>query len=54
VIEDVQRRLLSPVVDGVFTPDLVSRVRGFQWVHGLNVSGHLDEATLAKLKGAEE
>ena len=51
VIEDVQRWLLSPTVDGVFSDDLQVRVRGFQWIHNLPTHGLLDEETLSILRG---
>ena len=51
LIAEAQRRLLCPVEDGVFSDDLAARVRGFQWVHGLAVHGHLDQQTIDQLRG---
>jgi hypothetical protein len=47
----VQRRLMSPVVDGVYSEELAVRVRGFQLAHHLQLTGDLDETTLRMLRG---
>lgn len=47
----MQRRLLHPVVDGVYTDQFAARVRGFQFVWGLPVTGDVDEKTFHLLMG---
>ncbi len=49
-IEQVQHRLLAPVVDGVFSEELATRVRGFQLARHLPLTGDLDEITLRMLR----
>lgn len=50
-VENIQRRLLCPDIDGIYTEELAVRVRGFQLVHHLPLTGEVDEMTYGLLLG---
>ena len=47
----MQRILLHPVTDGVFTDQFAARLRGWQMTHGVLPTGEIDETTYEMLMG---